>query len=155
MANIHPINYEENMKSLNNSKPLAMYVDDDPSMLDIFGDFIESCGLDLVKFLNPKDALEEIKNNPTKYQVLITDFNMPEMNGLELLEKLKAESFYGINYFAVFSSMVNTDSFLDKFEEEFSESVKPIVLIEKNNFLGKEALRKFIANVIKTSNSSD
>ncbi len=39
-------------------------------------------------FDNPLEALEYIKNNKT--DVLVTDFNMPQMNGIELLKETKA-----------------------------------------------------------------
>lgn len=147
-------NEVNNMKSFKKSKPLVMYVDDDPDLLDIFGNFIESCGIDLMKFLNPIDAFCEIKNNPEKYQALITDFVMPEMTGLELLKKINIKGHYGINHFAVFSSMVGSESFLDKFKKEFPENIKPIILIDKINFSDKEGLKEFITNVIRDSRSS-
>ena len=36
---------------------------------------------------NPISALDLVKNNPIK--VVVSDYKMPEMNGLELLEILK------------------------------------------------------------------
>ncbi|MCJ7450223.1 MAG: response regulator [Candidatus Nanohaloarchaeota archaeon QJJ-9] len=38
---------------------------------------------------NPKKAVEKIENN--KYEVIVSDYEMPEINGLDLLEEVKTD----------------------------------------------------------------
>ena len=47
--------------------------------------FAEHKDLRVVTFRSPKDALKELDSS---YQLVITDLNMPHMNGLEFLKQL-------------------------------------------------------------------
>lgn len=61
-------------------------VEDDINMrksLELF--FAEHKDLRVVTFRSPKDALKELDSS---YQLVITDLNMPHMNGLEFLKQL-------------------------------------------------------------------
>lgn len=45
----------------------------------------------LGEFTNPTLALQDILENPLKYDIVITDISMPEMNGSELCNAVKTE----------------------------------------------------------------
>ena len=40
---------------------------------------------------NPEDLLEDVKSEKVKYDLLFVDINMPQMTGLELVEKINNE----------------------------------------------------------------
>ena len=51
---------------------------------------IESGDIIFKQYSNPVELLEEVQNGSVTYDLLFTDINMPEMNGLELAKTLKA-----------------------------------------------------------------
>ncbi len=46
-------------------------------------------GYSVNAFTNPKVALEHLLNNPNRYQLVISDYRMPYLNGFELGTKVK------------------------------------------------------------------
>ena len=46
-------------------------------------------GYGVSTFTDPFVALENLLNNPNKYQILISDYRMPNLNGCELGTKVK------------------------------------------------------------------
>ena len=46
-------------------------------------------GYSVITFTNPIVALEHLLNNPNKYELLISDYRMPNLNGCELGTKIK------------------------------------------------------------------
>lgn len=64
-------------------------VDDEPDLVDLFSEALSSYGYEVSAFTDPVVALEDLKKNPNKYSLLITDFGMKKMNGCELGIKVK------------------------------------------------------------------
>lgn len=70
--------------------PLIYIVDDQPLLLDLAEMSLLSGGYRLKKFLDPEAALESFLEARPKPALLITDYAMGKMNGLELVERCKA-----------------------------------------------------------------
>ena len=64
-------------------------VDDEHDLVDLFSDALSLNGYDVSAFTDPIVTFENIKRNPDKYSLLITDFRMNNMNGCELGIKAK------------------------------------------------------------------
>lgn len=69
----------------------VLVVDDEPIMLNILTFYMKKNYL-VDTESNPQNVSERCKNN--EYSAIITDFYMPEMTGLELVQSLKKQ---GIN----------------------------------------------------------
>ncbi len=67
-----------------------LVVDDDKSIQKLYGHFLKSTNYISVFADNGKDALELLKEEPGKFSTVILDWEMPEMNGIEVLKKLKS-----------------------------------------------------------------
>jgi PAS domain S-box-containing protein len=68
-----------------------LYVDDEPNLLEIGQIFLESTGEFKVKtVLSGEEALAELTKNP--YDAIIADYQMPEMDGIELLKNVRRSS---------------------------------------------------------------
>jgi CheY-like chemotaxis protein len=69
------------------SKPTIMVVDDDPMIGKCLTMFLEGHNYRVIFFTNGQEALAYLANNTVHF--LITDLQMPEMTGLELLRQVK------------------------------------------------------------------
>ena len=70
-------------------KILIYLVDDQPMLLDLAEMALESGGYPFRKFEDPEEALRSFLAARRKPDLLITDYAMGKMNGLELMEKCK------------------------------------------------------------------
>ncbi len=73
-----------------NHIPLVYLVDDEPLLLDLAEATLASPAYKLKKFLDPERALADFMQARTKPALLITDYSMCKMNGLELVERCRA-----------------------------------------------------------------
>ena len=69
-------------------KPRILLVDDEPDMLNALGFRLEKAGYELVHAQNGTDALEQMKDR--RADLILSDFMMPEMNGIELTRIVKS-----------------------------------------------------------------
>jgi DNA-binding NtrC family response regulator len=69
-------------------EPSILVVDDDCDVLEMAGCFFREVGVDVHCAENGAEALEKIQGK--HFAVMLTDFNMPGMSGLELAEKVRA-----------------------------------------------------------------
>ncbi|MBK8000356.1 MAG: response regulator [Verrucomicrobia bacterium] len=70
--------------------PLIYLVDDEPLLLDLAESTLGPSGYKMKKFLDPEAALESFMEARSKPSLIITDYSMGKMNGLELVEKCRA-----------------------------------------------------------------
>ncbi|HET7644377.1 MAG TPA: response regulator [Nitrososphaeraceae archaeon] len=67
-------------------------VDDEPDLLVLFSEVLQMNGYQVCKFTDSLEALDQIGKNPSKYNLIITDFRMPGLNGYQLIIKLKEQN---------------------------------------------------------------
>ena len=70
--------------------PLIYIVDDEPLLLDLAEASLAPGGFTVKKFTDPDEALKSFAKARPKPDVLVTDYAMGKMNGVELLEKCRA-----------------------------------------------------------------
>jgi len=69
-----------------------LVVDDDPFTAELTGMIIEMAGYETVIAEGGVDALEKIEANPA-IRVVVSDMNMPFMDGVELFAELRRQGF--------------------------------------------------------------
>jgi CheY-like chemotaxis protein len=73
----------------NGNKETIYVVDDDPDILKLIQHVLELEGFDVVSFKNPQDALLEFNRAAKRPGLLVTDYCMEPMNGLELIQRCR------------------------------------------------------------------
>lgn len=68
----------------------VLVVDDDPLMLEATGEVLRNLGYDVVEADSALRGLEIMSNQPT-LSMLVTDFAMPKMNGVELISMVRRD----------------------------------------------------------------
>lgn len=68
-----------------------LIAEDDPFILRMYQTKLESVGFTIVTKTNGRDAYESIKAN--RPDLFLTDINMPELSGLEVLSALQSDGF--------------------------------------------------------------
>ena len=85
---------EENKKN-NNSFSLKkgngriMVVDDELIMVETISKILRRTGYDVKEFTDSVEALNELTSKPENYDVVITDYTMPKITGLDIIMTLK------------------------------------------------------------------
>ncbi len=69
---------------------LILIVDDSASMRQLVSFSLKDAGYDVIAAVDGKDALSKV--NGTKVDMVVTDLNMPNMDGIELIRQLRAGS---------------------------------------------------------------
>jgi PAS domain S-box-containing protein len=66
-----------------------LLVDDSEELLRVLSIFLERAGAEVCVSTNPNDVLEALKENAQGWDLLVTDFDMPEMSGADLASAAK------------------------------------------------------------------
>lgn len=74
------------------NKNRVMLVDDEEWIVDVTSRLLASFGLEVEAFLHPLEALERFKSGAKDFALVITDQNMPQMKGTDLINALRAIS---------------------------------------------------------------
>lgn len=76
---------------LNNFDTNVLVVDDSNVQRNILEQILLDMKLNVDSAKNGQEALEILKNSEKKYSLVLTDYNMPKMDGMELVSKLREE----------------------------------------------------------------
>lgn len=103
-------------------KKKILLVDDEPELLELVHEvllnFLDASKFEVKSLQSSRDALNELLTN--SYEILITDYRMAELNGIDLIEQiLKSKS--EINCFLLTGDL----------EVVLPESIKKIKMIQK------------------------
>jgi two-component system, chemotaxis family, chemotaxis protein CheY len=76
----------------------VIIVDDSRAVVATAGlaleEMIDSGVIEFKSYLNPIELLEDLRNGHENFDLLISDVNMPQLNGLELAGAIKADDRY-------------------------------------------------------------
>jgi DNA-binding response OmpR family regulator len=89
------------------TRPSVMVVDDEEELANLFRTFLERSGFNSVSFTDPLSALEHFSQNHDNYSVVITDWKMPNLDGLQFAKRIR-------EYNATVKILLITGYFIDK-----------------------------------------
>jgi CheY-like chemotaxis protein len=78
-----------NQKPPKNSGPLVYVVDDEPMLLELATVILEPQGYRVKSFRDPEIALQTFGASKPRPDLLVTDYAMHTMNGMELIEHFR------------------------------------------------------------------
>ncbi|MDB6024729.1 MAG: sensory box histidine kinase/response regulator [Verrucomicrobiales bacterium] len=68
----------------------CMMVDDDRDVLAVMSEVIPVLGgAEVVCFSNPIEAIQALRDNPRAFDLVISDFDMPELDGVEMCHVMR------------------------------------------------------------------
>lgn len=94
-------------ESPKNNTYKILLVDDSITTRTLEKNILEKAGYNIEIAENPFEAFEKMKH--TRFNLIISDMEMPEMNGLEFLEKIKTDEMYSEIPFIMVSSLIDED----------------------------------------------
>jgi CheY-like chemotaxis protein len=67
----------------------VLVVDDNPAVVETLVEMLEQVGAEVGPCLNPRDAVAAVKDDPAAWDLVISDYDMPGMNGEALARTLR------------------------------------------------------------------
>ena len=71
----------------------ALVIDDSRTVRAIIGKILRDEGLEVVEAANGREGLERLRQ-PPGVELVLVDWNMPEMNGLDFIKAVRADRAY-------------------------------------------------------------
>lgn len=84
----HQTNTESEEQADISGHEVIMFVDDEPTLVNVFRQGLMRLGYKVEGFTDPRKALEHFIKNKDRIDIVITDTTMPYMNGVDLASKL-------------------------------------------------------------------
>lgn len=70
-------------------KRIALVVDDSPTLVKFVSFSLKTAGFDIISASDGMDAIEKIARSGSAVDIVITDLNMPNVDGYELIATLR------------------------------------------------------------------
>ena len=104
-----------------------LHVEDSQTVVVMVARFLRAKGYDVESATNGKEALAKILAQPSAHDLVIMDYVMPELNGLECVAALREKGFAG-------KILVFTDSLPDGMENQFLALGVSRILYKSSDF---------------------
>jgi len=109
----------------------VLLADDDNAMRLYFTKFLEKKGYSVTACSNGADAWNEYQKSP--FSLVLLDWNMPQMNGAELCERIKQTQKDSYTYVILVTSRSDSDDIIEGLESGADDYItKPVVAAELN-----------------------
>jgi two-component system chemotaxis response regulator CheY len=120
-------------------KPMAkaLVVDDSRAIRSILCKALTSWGFEVCQAANGREALEKLEQEFPSISLVLSDWNMPEMNGLEFIKKMRADQ----RFATVRVMMVTTETHLQQMALALEAGVNEYIMKPFTNDTIAEKLR--------------
>jgi response regulator RpfG family c-di-GMP phosphodiesterase len=137
------------LESSNNYDFYILLVDDEKDILDLFSEYLTSNGFNTISFDNPVKAIKYFYQNPNNCSLVITDYKMPQMSGIDLIKKIKEKDTsykiktiiisafikdnipYDKSYITTVDKILEKPIYLDRLKNEVQELISTIDIQQK------------------------
>ncbi len=126
------------------SDQLIAIVEDDSELRSMLTDYLSSSGFAVVEYSNPLLFLEDFANRLPEISAIISDVNMPGMNGFDFLRKIESKG--PKIAFVLMSALPQSKSELKSVSRKFDVFLrKPFRLDDLKDYLEKAIVRQDLA----------
>ena len=137
------------MEISNNKDYYILLVEDEKDILDLFTEYLSSSGFNTISFQNPMKALDYFYQYQSNCFLVITDYKMPQMSGLELIKKIREKDIdykiktivisafikdnlpYDKSYFLTVDKILEKPVYLDRLKKVIQELISRIDIPQK------------------------
>ena len=137
------------MESFNNNDNYILLVEDEKDILELFTEYLSSNGFNIVSFQNPKASLNYFYQNQSNCSLVITDYRMPQMSGIDLIKKIREKDTnckiktiiisafikdnlpYDKSYITMIDKILEKPVYLDRLKNEVKELISTIDIQQK------------------------
>mgnify|MGYP003575078021 FL=1 len=139
------------MKLSNNNDDYyyILLVDDEEDILDLFSEYLSSNGFNTISFQNPIEALNYFYKNINNCYLVIADYKMPQMSGLDFIKKIREKDTdckiktiiisafikdnipYDKSYIKTVDKILEKPVYLDRLKQEIQELISTINIQQK------------------------
>jgi FixJ family two-component response regulator len=79
---------QNNAQEVPQTNGIVAVIDDNEQIVEYLVDILEEYDFEVISYTNPKKYLKEIEISPA--EVVLSDISMPQMDGLDLLKKIRS-----------------------------------------------------------------
>jgi len=117
-----------------------LFVEDEPDLLNIISDTLNKLGANFLTANNGKEGLEILEKN-SDIDLIVTDINMPVMNGLDMISEIRKK---GNNVTSIIMSAHSEPEYLKRAKElNISDYIlKPFDFLKFINLVGELDIKK-------------
>ncbi|MDF2736546.1 MAG: spo0F, partial [Nitrososphaeraceae archaeon] len=126
-----------------------LLVDDEKDILDLFSEYLSSNGFNTISFQNPIEALNYFYKNINNCYLVIADYKMPQMSGLDFIKKIREKDNdckiktiiisafikdnipYDKSYIKTVDKILEKPVYLDRLKQEIQELISTINIQQK------------------------
>ena len=138
------------MELSNNTDNYILLVDDEKDVLALFDEYLTASGFNIISFDNPVKALEYFNKNPNNCSLVITDYKMSQMSGIDLIKKIREKDTdykiktiiisaflkdnlpYDKSYITMIDKILEKPVYLDRLKNEVQELISTVNIQQKN-----------------------
>ena len=139
------------MKLSNNNDDYyyILLVDDEKDILELFSEYLSSNGFNTISFQNPIEALNYFYKNINNCYLVIADYKMPQMSGLDFIKKIREKDNdckiktiiisafikdnipYDKSYIKTVDKILEKPVYLDRLKQEIQELISTVNIQQK------------------------
>ncbi len=139
------IGLEEHHKRSTEEKQNVLFVEDSPFFRSLTEPFLASAGYNITLAEDGSEALQILNKNPDRFDIIVTDIEMPNMNGFEFSSACRAQSTFATLPIIAYTSSMSQEVMRRAKEVGINECIvktdRPKLLESMSHHLanGKEA----------------
>lgn len=76
------------LKDSTKKHPMVLVIDDEPDLSEVLTTSLELDNIRVKSFTKPFDLLEYLHKHSTEIELIITDYHMPKLTGLEMMKMI-------------------------------------------------------------------